>query len=224
VLDVDDEPSLVRGLTYALEREDFEVDVAADGRAAGERALSQAFDLVLLDVMLPRVSGVDACREIRAHSDVPIIMLTARDAEREVVEGLGAGADDYVTKPFSAAELMSRIRSLLRRRAIDRAANETLVRRLGQLTIDLVNDEVTVDGCRVSLTPSEFKILGLLASAPGVIWSRRQIMEHLWGSTHIGDEHTCEVHISTLRRKIERDPSNPERLITHRGLGYALSV
>jgi two-component system response regulator RegX3 len=224
VLVVDDAPSLVRGLTYALEREDFEVDVAADGRAAVERALSQAFDLVLLDVMLPRVSGVDACREIRAHSDVPIIMLTARDAEREVVEGLGAGADDYVTKPFSAAELLSRIRSLLRRRAIDRAANETLVRRLGQLTIDLVNDEVTVDGCRVSLTPSEFKILGLLASAPGVIWSRRQIMEHLWGSTHIGDEHTCEVHISTLRRKIERDPSNPERLITHRGLGYALSV
>jgi DNA-binding response OmpR family regulator len=220
---VDDEPSLVRGLLYALEREDFEVDVAVDGRAAVERALSQAFDLVLLDVMLPRVSGVDACREIRAQSDVPIIMLTARDAERELVEGLGAGADDYVTKPFSAAELLGRIRSLLRRREIDRAANEKLVRKHGGLTIDLVNDEVTVDGRRVQLTPSEFRILGLLASAPGVVWSRRQIMEHLWGSTHIGDEHTCEVHISTLRRKIERDPSNPERLVTFRGLGYALA-
>ena len=223
VLVVDDEPSLVRGLTYALEREDFEVDVVTDGRAAVERALSQAFDVILLDVMLPRLSGTDACREIRARSDVPIIMLTARDAEREVVEGLGAGADDYVTKPFSAAELLGRIRSQLRRRELDRAANGQLVRRLKGLTIDLVNDTVAVDGRPVQLTPSEFRILGLLASAPGVIWSRRRIMEHLWGSTHIGDEHTCEVHISTLRRKIERDPANPERLLTVRGVGYTLA-
>jgi two-component system response regulator RegX3 len=222
ILVVDDEPSLVRGLTYALERERFEVTAVADGRAAVDVALSQAFDLILLDIMLPKLSGTDACREIRAGSDVPIIMLTARDAEREVVEGLGVGADDYVTKPFSAAELIGRIRSLLRRRELDRAANDQVFRKVGGITIDFVNDAVTVDGQCVSLTPSEFKILGLLASSPGTTWSRRQIMEHLWGSTHIGDEHTCEVHVSTLRRKIERDPSVPERLVTIRGIGYSL--
>jgi len=219
---VDDEPSLVQGLTYALQRERFEVEVVGDGRSAVETALSQVFDVVLLDVMLPRLSGTEACREIRAASDVPIIMLTARDSEREVVEGLGVGADDYVTKPFSAAELVSRIRSVLRRREIDRAANADVVRKLGGLVVDLVNDEVRVDGKPVQLTPSEFRILGLLASAPGATWSRRQIMEHLWGSTHIGDEHTCEVHISTLRRKIEPDPANPMRLLTVRGVGYSL--
>jgi two-component system response regulator RegX3 len=222
LLVVDDEPSLVRGLTYALERERVEVDVATDGRAAVDVALSQSFDLILLDVMLPKLSGADACREIRAESDVPIIMLTARDSEREVVEGLGAGADDYVTKPFSAAELIGRINSLLRRREIDRTANERTVLRVGGITVDLVTDQVMVDGKPVSLTPSEFKILGLLASAPGATKSRRQIMEHLWGSTHIGDEHTCEVHISTLRRKIEANPALPERLVTVRGLGYTL--
>jgi DNA-binding response OmpR family regulator len=222
ILVVDDEPSLVQGLTYALQRERFEVDVVGDGRAAVEKALSQAFDVILLDVMLPRLSGTDACREIRAGSDVPIIMLTARDSEREVVEGLGVGADDYVTKPFSAAELVSRIRSVLRRRELDRTANAEVVRKLGGLVVDLVNDEVRIDGKPVQLTPSEFRILGLLASAPGATWSRRQIMEHLWGSTHIGDEHTCEVHISTLRRKIEPDPANPMRLLTVRGVGYSL--
>jgi DNA-binding response OmpR family regulator len=222
VLVVDDEPSLVQGLTYALQRERFDVEVVGDGRSAVETALSQVFDVILLDVMLPRLSGTEACREIRAASDVPIIMLTARDSEREVVEGLGVGADDYVTKPFSAAELVGRIRSVLRRRELDRAANADVVRRLGGLVVDLVNDEVRVDGKPVQLTPSEFRILGLLASAPGATWSRRQIMEHLWGSTHIGDEHTCEVHISTLRRKIEPDPANPMRLLTVRGVGYSL--
>jgi two-component system, OmpR family, response regulator RegX3 len=219
---VDDEPSLVEGLTYALERESFEVDVATNGRAAVDAALSQSFDLIVLDLMLPKLSGTEACREIRARSDVPIIMLTARDSERDVIEGLNAGADDYVTKPFSAAELLGRIHSLLRRREIDRAANEQVVRTIGGLTIDFISDEVTVDGKTVDLTPSEFKILGLLASTPGQIRTRRQIMEHLWGTTHIGDEHTCEVHISTLRRKIERDPSSPERLVTARGVGYSV--
>jgi two-component system response regulator RegX3 len=222
ILLVDDEPSLVQGLRYALEREKLEVEVVTDGRAAVDTALSQVFDVILLDVMLPKLSGTDACREIRARSDVPIIMLTARDAEREIIEGLGAGADDYVTKPFSAAELVGRIRALLRRREIDRKVDEQMVRRVGGIAIDLVNDAVHVDGALVQLTPSEFRILGLLASSPGTTWSRRQIMEHLWGSTHIGDEHTCEVHISTLRRKIERDPASPERLVTIRGIGYAL--
>jgi len=222
ILVVDDEPSLVRGLTYALERDKFEVEVATDGEAAVDAALTQAVDLVILDLMLPKLSGEDACKQIRSQSDVPIIMLTAKDSERDLLAGLELGADDYVTKPFSAAELIGRISALLRRRDLDHAANEQLVRTVGAIKIDLVRDEVQVDGKPVSLTPSEFKILGLLAGTPGSAYTRRQIMEHLWGSTFTADEHTCEVHVSALRRKIERDPASPERLVTVRGVGYAL--
>jgi two-component system response regulator RegX3 len=222
ILVVDDEPSLVRGLTYALERDKFEVEVATDGEAAVDAALTQAVDLVILDLMLPRLSGEEACRQIRARSDVPIIMLTAKDSERDLLTGLEIGADDYVTKPFSAAELIGRVGALLRRRALDQAANEQLVRTVGEIRIDLVRDEVSVEGKQVALTPSEFKILGLLSAVPGAAYTRRQIMEHLWGSTFTADEHTCEVHVSALRRKIERDPASPERLITVRGVGYSL--
>jgi two-component system response regulator RegX3 len=174
ILVVDDEPSIVEGLTYALEREEFEVEVATDGREAVNAALTQSIDLVLLDLMLPVISGEEVCRTIRGHSDVPIIMLTAKSSEREVVSGLDLGADDYVTKPFSAAELISRVAALLRRRRLDRNAGNGLVREVGGITIDLENDAVTVDGARVALTPSEFKILALLASEPGATFSRRR--------------------------------------------------
>jgi DNA-binding response OmpR family regulator len=224
ILLVDDEPSLVRGLSYALERDGFDVEVATDGESAVDAALSHNLDLIILDLMLPKLSGTEACRRIRAASDVPIIMLTARDSERDLVNGLEVGADDYVTKPFSAAELLSRISALLRRRKIDRLANGNANLTVGGIAVDLLADKVTVDGEQVGLTPSEFKILCLLASAPDTVFSRRQIMEHLWGSTHIGDEHTCEVHVSALRRKIERDPAVPERLITIRGEGYSLTA
>jgi two-component system response regulator RegX3 len=224
ILVVDDEPSLVRGLTYALQRDKFEVEVATDGESAVDAALSQAIDLVILDLMLPKLSGEEACRQIRSQSDVPIIMLTAKDSERDLLAGLELGADDYVTKPFSAAELIGRVSALLRRRALDRSSNDQLVRTVGGIKIDLVRDEVSVDGKPVSLTPSEFKILGLLADDPGAAYTRRQIMEHLWGSTFTADEHTCEVHVSALRRKIERDPASPERLVTVRGVGYALKA
>jgi two-component system response regulator RegX3 len=222
ILLVDDEPSLVRGLSYALARDGYDVDVETDGESAVEAALSRTLDLIILDLMLPKLSGTEACRRIRAASDVPIIMLTARDSERDLVYGLEIGADDYVTKPFSAAELMSRIAALLRRRQIDQSASSAVTMSVGGIEIDLVSDTVEVDGEPVSLTPSEFKILCLLASTPGSTQSRRQIMEHLWGSTHVGDEHTCEVHVSALRRKIERDPAAPTRLITVRGEGYTL--
>jgi two-component system response regulator RegX3 len=224
ILIVDDEPSLVSGLSYALERDGFDVEVATDGEGAVDMALSRNLDLIILDVMLPKLSGTDACRRIRAASDVPIIMLTARDSERDLVNGLEVGADDYVTKPFSSAELLSRISALLRRRTIDRGASGHVSLKVGDITIDLLADTVTVEGRGVGLTPSEFKVICLLASAPDSVFSRRQIMEHLWGSTHIGDEHTCEVHISALRRKIERDPGAHERLITVRGEGYLLTA
>jgi two-component system, OmpR family, response regulator RegX3 len=223
ILLVDDEPALVHGVTYALARDGYEVEVAGDGRSAVAAALAQTFDLIILDVMLPGLSGTRACRAIRAASDVPIIMLTARDSERDLVEGLQMGADDYVTKPFSAAELLGRIQALLRRRRIDLAANGATMLSAGAIRIDLVADEVLVDGKRVALTPSEFKILCLLASNPGKVLSPRRIMEHLWGSTHVGDVHTCEVHVSALRRKIERDPGAPTRLVTLRGEGYMLT-
>jgi two-component system, OmpR family, response regulator RegX3 len=222
ILVVDDEPSLVETLTYALERASFEVSVAADGERAVEAALAQAFDLVLLDLMLPKLSGREVCRRIRASSSVPIIMLTAKDSGRDLVGGLEAGADDYVTKPFSSAELLGRIRALLRRRELDRSTSDALVRTVGGVEIDLLHDQVRVDGVRVALTPSEFKILNLLAAAPATVFTRRQILEHLWGSAHVGDEHTCEVHVSSLRRKIEPDSSGHRRLITVRGSGYKL--
>ena len=221
ILIVDDEPSLVRGLSYALERERFEVEVATDGLAAIEAALDHAVDLVLLDSMLPGLAGPDVCRRIRGRSTVPIIMLTARDSEHDLLEGLEVGADDYVTKPFSAAELVGRIRALLRRRELDRAGGQ-FVQDVGGVRIDLLRNEVEVDGKPTLLTPSEFKVLSLLASSPGAVFTRRQIMERLWGSLHVGDEHTCEVHISSLRRKIEAAPARPARLITVRGVGYKL--
>jgi len=198
------------------------VSEPSDGVRALEAARAHDYDIVILDVMLPQISGTEVCRALRAESDVPIVMLTARDAERDRVQGLELGADDYVTKPFSSAELLSRVRAILRRRELDRANGGTAVRHLGGLHLDLGRHEVTVDGAPVRLTLSEFKVLALLAERPERIISRRELMQHLWSSDHVGDEHACEVHISNLRRKIERDPVHPQRLVTVRGEGYKL--
>jgi two-component system response regulator RegX3 len=222
VLLVDDDPGVRDVVAFTLRRDGFEVDEERDGAAALEAARSSGYDVVILDVMLPELSGTDVCRALRAESDVPILMLTARDAEIDRVLGLELGADDYVTKPFSTAELLSRVRAILRRRELDRANGGITVRRLGGLQIDLGRHEVLVDGERVHLTLSEFKVLALLAEQPESIVSRRELMQHLWASEHVGDEHACEVHISNLRRKIERDPTQPERLVTVRGSGYKL--
>jgi two-component system response regulator RegX3 len=222
ILLVDDDPGLLDVVAFMLRREGFEVDEERDGTAALEKARTDGFDIVILDIMLPGMSGTDVCRALRAESDVPILMLTARDAEIDRVLGLELGADDYVTKPFSTAELLSRVRAILRRRELDRATGGATVRKLGGLQIDLGRHEVSVDGDRVHLTLSEFKVLSLLAEQPERIVSRRELMQHLWASEHVGDEHACEVHISNLRRKIEKDPTQPERLVTVRGMGYKL--
>jgi two-component system response regulator RegX3 len=221
ILLVDDDAGVRDVVAFTLRREGFEVDEERDGPSALESGRSGRYSLVVLDVMLPGLSGVEVCRALRAESDVPILMLTARDAESDRVLGLELGADDYVTKPFSSAELLSRVRAILRRRELDRAGSAT-VRELGGLRIDLGRHEVLVDGERVHLTLSEFKVLALLAEQPDAVVSRRELMQHLWASDHVGDEHACEVHISNLRRKIERDPSRPERLVTVRGSGYKL--
>ena len=222
ILVADDDPGVLDVVAFMLRREGFAVDEEKDGTAALEAARARPYDIVILDVMLPGVSGTEVCRELRAESDVPILMLTARDAESDRVLGLELGADDYVTKPFSSAELLSRVRAILRRRELDRATGGATVRRLGGLQIDLGRHEVSVDGDRVHLTLSEFKVLSLLAEQPERVVSRRELMQHLWASEHVGDEHACEVHISNLRRKIERDATQPERLVTVRGMGYKL--
>jgi len=222
ILVVDDDPGVLDVVSFMLRREGFDVDEERDGTAALEQARIKPYDIVILDVMLPGMSGTDVCRSLRAESDVPIVMLTARDAEIDRVLGLELGADDYVTKPFSTAELLSRVRAILRRRELDRATGSATVRRLGGLQIDLGRHEVVVDGDRVHLTLSEFKVLSLLAEQPERVISRRELMQHLWASEHVGDEHACEVHISNLRRKIEKDATQPERLVTVRGMGYKL--
>ena len=222
ILLADDEPAIRESLTYALQREDFEVTSVSNGNEALSEGRSGSYDLVILDVMMPGQSGMDVCRALRAESDVPIVMLTAKDAEIDRVLGLELGADDYVTKPFSIAEVLSRVRAILRRRELDRSAVGTLTRIVGDLRIDLARHEVALADETIHLTPSEFKVLALLADEPGKVFSRRQIMEHLWASAYIGDERACDVHISSLRRKIEGSASNPRRILTVRGAGYKL--
>lgn len=222
VLLVDDEPDILTPLTFALERQGFTVETAMNGDTALESARRTAFDVVVLDVMLPGISGLDVCRTLRDESDVPILMLTARDAEIDRILGLELGADDYVAKPFSTRELVSRLRAILRRRQLDRndaAPAEVIV---GGITIDFGRHAVTVDGMPIGLTPSEFKLLILLAETPGSVFSRSQIMEHLWQTPFIGDTRACDAHISNLRKKIERDPTHPTRILTVREVGYKL--
>jgi two-component system response regulator RegX3 len=222
VLLVDDEPDILAPLRYALERDGFAVETALDGQRGLELARGERFDVVVLDVMMPGASGLDVCRDLRAVSDVPIIMLTARDDEVDRVLGLELGADDYVTKPFSTAELISRIRSILRRRQLDRAAGGP-VREVAGIRVDLNQHRVVVDGEDVYLTPSEFRLLLLLVDNPDRAFTRKQIMEHLWQSPYVGDARACDAHIANLRRKIERVEARPERIVTVRGVGYKLA-
>lgn len=222
ILVVDDEAAIRETVGYALRGEGYEVSDAADGEEALEVARSNGFDVLIVDLMLPKLSGIEVCRRLRAESDVPILLLTAKDAEVDRVLGLEAGADDYVTKPFSMAELVSRVRAILRRRQLDRSASGGVVYRVGGLTLDLVRYGAEVDGRAVNLTRSEFKLLALLAGEPERVFSRREIMQHLWESTYVGDQRACDIHVSNIRRKIERDPARPDRLLTVRGVGYRL--
>jgi DNA-binding response OmpR family regulator len=224
ILVADDEPDILESVVYALERDGFDVETAVTGQEALDAARARSYDIILLDVMMPEMSGIDVCRIIRAESDVPIILVTAKDAEIDRVLGLELGADDYVTKPFSLAELVSRVRALQRRRELDRqGATPSTTVDIGGITIDLARHSVFVDEHPVHVTRSEFKVLSLLATRPGEVFSRREIMEHLWDSTYVGDARACDVHIANLRRKIEPDPSHPTRIVTVREAGYRLA-
>ena len=217
---VDDEPALRDAVAYSLRSEGYDVTAVADGQAALDLVAADRPDVIVLDVMLPGLSGVEVCRRLREAGDTPILMLTARDAEVDRVMGLEAGADDYVTKPFSMAELVSRVRAILRRRDLDRRGVGALA--VGDLFLDPQRHRVQIGEAAVDVTPSEFTVLALLASAPDRVFSRREIMQRLWESRYVGDQRACDVHISNLRRKLERDPQNPERLLTVRGAGYKL--
>jgi two-component system response regulator RegX3 len=221
ILVVEDEAALADAVGYALRGDGHEVEAVADGESALAAASGSPFDLLVLDLMLPGVSGIEVCRRLRNESAIPILMLTARDAEVDRVLGLEAGADDYVTKPFSMSELLARVRAILRRRELD-AHEAHPTRDVGGLHLDLERYEATVDGNPVQLTPSELKLLALLSRDPGRVYSRREIMQHLWESEYIGDARAADLHVSNIRRKLERDPENPERLVTVRGAGYKL--
>ncbi|HSI81154.1 MAG TPA: response regulator transcription factor [Solirubrobacterales bacterium] len=227
ILVADDETSVRDAVGYALSQEGFEVVLAEDGEDA-DRKLGDGdpgFDLLILDIMMPGRSGLDICRDVRARSAVPIIVLTAKDAEVDKVVGLEVGADDYVTKPFSIRELIGRVRALLRRRELDRTSSEGEAQTIeaGPVRIDLARHLVSVRGEPVNLTRSEFQVLRLLAEKPGQVFSRLEIMEELWQSEFAGDVRACDVHISNLRQKIEPDPQQPELVVTVRGVGYKLA-
>jgi two-component system response regulator RegX3 len=176
---------------------------------------------MILDLLLPGTQGMEVCRTLRSESDLPIVMLTAREAEADRVGGLEVGADDYVTKPFSVAELVSRVRALLRRRELDRNRSPA-VQQVGGLHVDVTRHSATIDGKPLPLTRSEFRLVTLLASEPGRVFTRDELVRHLWQSDFVGDRRAIDVHISNLRRKLEPDPRHPRRLVTARGVGYKL--
>src|SRR6187402_2400786 len=215
ILLVDDEDSIQALLTYPLERDGYRVVQARDGDEALRRFGEENIDLVVLDIMLPRVDGLEVCRRLRAESTVPIIMLTARDDELDKVLGLELGADDYITKPFSIREFRSRVRALLRRAATPHHAS-----RRGDVVIDLPRRTVEVRGVPIQLTFVEFELLALLASEPGIVFSRRQLLERIRGSADYREPRTIDVHVRHLREKIERDSRDPELILTVRGAGY----
>ena len=223
VLVVEDEPSFAEALTIGLEREGFRVTIAGDGAAALARFDEIDPDLVLLDLMLPRISGLDVCREIRLKSQVPIIMVTAKTSEVDTVVGLEVGADDYVTKPYRLRELVARMRAVLRRfeaRSDDRTATESNPIVLGELSIDPERHEVRVKGEIVAMPLKEFELLTLLMENAGRVLTREILIDRVWGSDYVGDTKTLDVHVKRIRSKIEDDPRNPTRIVTIRGLGY----
>jgi two-component system response regulator RegX3 len=224
ILVVEDEASFVEALQIGLTREGFHVEVATDGAIALERFAEIQPDLVLLDVMLPRVSGIDVCRQIRSTSRVPIIMVTAKSSEIDTVVGLEVGADDYVTKPYRIRELVARIRVQLRRAALDETGesdrpSDTALR-VGTVELDADEHRVTVDGELVSLPLKEFEVLHLLLANAGRVMTRETLIDRVWGADYVGETKTLDVHIKRLRSKVEPAPGSPRRIVTIRGLGY----
>lgn len=220
VLIVEDEESLAEPLAYLLRKEGFEATVAADGPSALAEFDRTGADIVLLDLMLPGMSGTEVCKQLRARSSVPVIMVTARDSEIDKVLGLELGADDYVTKPYSARELIARIRAVLRRGSEADIGDSVL--EAGPVRMDIERHIVSVDGHAIPMPLKEFELLAFLMRNKGRVLTRGQLIDRVWGADYVGDTKTLDVHVKRLRSKIEADPANPVRLVTVRGLGYKL--
>lgn len=221
ILTVEDDERIRQAVKLALEDEGWDVTEAATGESAMESFRAEAFDVVLIDIQLPGIDGFDVCRSIRRTSDVPVIMVTARDDTHDVVAGLEAGADDYLTKPFAPKELSARIRALLRRaRTPEQGELERI--KVGDLEISPEEGLVLKDGAELQLTKTEFKLLVELASQPGKVFSREVLLERVWGYDYFGDGRLVDVHIRRLRMKVESDPASPRYVVTSRGLGYKL--
>ncbi len=222
ILIVEDESSFSEAISFLLGKEGFETDVAENGRIALDFFKASAYDLVLLDLMIPEVSGIEVCRAIRTTSMVPIIMLTAKDSEVDKVVGLELGADDYVTKPYSSRELVARIKAVLRRgstESIDADSNSA-IQVAGNIRMDVERHQVTVNGTLINLPLKEFELLEFLMRNAGRVLTRGQLIDRVWGGDYYGDTKTLDVHIKRLRSKIEEDPANPQLIQTIRGLGY----
>ena len=223
ILIVEDEISFSEALAFLLGKEGFEVSVAEDGQQAVDKFSKEGADLILLDLMIPVISGIEVCRTIRATSQVPIIMLTAKDAEIDKVVGLELGADDYVTKPYSSRELIARIKAVLRRGVVDDALEgESGIHLVAGIKLDVGKHQVTINGQIVSLPLKEFELLEFLMRNAGRVLTRSQLIDRVWGGDYYGDTKTLDVHIKRLRAKVETDPANPVLIQTIRGLGYKL--
>jgi DNA-binding response OmpR family regulator len=222
VLIVDDEKSIVKGLKSYLEQDDMQVDTAYDGEEAVEKARTDAYDIILLDIMLPKLTGLEVCQIIREFSDVPIIMLTAKGDDMDKIIGLEYGADDYITKPFNILEVKARIKARLRRNTRNDEARESranVIEKKG-LKIETDSRRVYINGNEVSLTAKEFELVLLLVSNPNKVYSRDELLKEIWGATYPGDARTVDVHVRRLREKIEAHPADPEYIHTKWGVGY----
>lgn len=222
ILVVEDEESLAEAIAFLLGKEGFEVEIASSGPKAIESFEANGADLILLDLMLPGLSGTEVCRQIRTKSSVPIIMLTAKDSEIDKVVGLELGADDYVTKPYSSRELIARIRAVLRRGELLDTTVEVGILSVGPVRLDIDRHIITVNGLPISLPLKEFELLEFLMRNAGRVLTRMQLIDRVWGSDYVGDTKTLDVHIKRLRAKIEKDPANPEFIQTVRGMGYKM--
>lgn len=221
VLVVDDEKTLVKALKFNLEKEGFRVDQAYDGEEALEKVYDLKPDIVVLDLMLPKLDGFEVCRRIRRRYDIPIIMLTARAEDIDKVLGLELGADDYLTKPFNSRELVARIRAILRRSTVREEEAKKIIQ-IGDLTVDLLQHRVRLGEREINLTSKEFALLSYLAANAGNVYSRQELLDDVWGPDYFGDVRTVDVHIRHLREKLEEDPGNPRLIITVWGTGYKI--
>ncbi len=224
ILVVDDEPVLVKGIKFNLEHEGYQVQTGCDGQEAVDLAREGSFDLIILDLMMPKIDGLQACMRIREFSNVPVIMLTARGEDADKIMGFESGADDYITKPFNILELKARVRALLRRSGAtvqQQGGSEQLT--VGHITLDTVERSARKDGVPVELTAKEFDLMELLMRNPGRVYSRENLLNVVWGYEYIGEFRTVDVHIRRLREKLELDPANPAYIRTKWGVGYYLS-